>query len=81
MTSLDDRALSVKQVAERLGISERTVFSLFAEGQLQSIAIFRRRLVLESQLSTYLHGLVEQGAQNQGANSTTRSVARETAAA
>ena len=40
-----NRMLSVRETADRLGVSERFVYALLARGELQSLKIGRRRLI------------------------------------
>lgn len=40
-----DRLLSVDEAAERLGIRRVSIYRLFAEGQLRSCKVGRRRLI------------------------------------
>lgn len=51
------RAFTVPQVARRIGVSERTVWSLIERGELRSRLIGRRRVVLPSDLADYLAAL------------------------
>lgn len=52
-----DALLSVPVVAERLGLSEKTVRRLMRSGHLEFVQVSRRRVaVLESALDAYLRG-------------------------
>jgi len=48
----DSRLLTIPQVADRLGVCERTVASMVAEGQLPSVKIRRARRVPLSSLTS-----------------------------
>ena len=49
--------LSVAEVAKRLSVSERHIHRLIRRGQLPSILIGRRRIILASAISAWLDGL------------------------
>ncbi len=48
------RALSIKSVADKLGVSERYIATLIASGSLPSLKLGRRRLVRETALLAFL---------------------------
>jgi excisionase family DNA binding protein len=48
------RALSIKSVADKLGVSERYIAALIASGTLPSFKLGRRRLVRETALLAFL---------------------------
>ena len=52
--SNDDELLTVEQVADILKVGRTTVYELLASGDLVSITIRRRRLVLRSDLNAYI---------------------------
>ena len=49
--------LSIAEVAKRLSVSERHIHRLIRQGQLPSIRIGRRRVILASAISAWLNGL------------------------
>lgn len=49
-------ALSLRQVAEESGLSRTTLYSLIGSGELPSLKIARRRLVLRADLLRFLEG-------------------------
>ncbi|MBB6121346.1 excisionase family DNA-binding protein [Nocardiopsis algeriensis] len=55
-------AYSVQETARALNLGTTTVEKLIANGQLPSVRIGRRRLVLRSALETYINHLVEKQA-------------------
>ena len=48
--NLEPLARSPKRAAQRLGVSERTVYTLIATGELRSFKIGKRRLVTDPEL-------------------------------
>lgn len=48
------KMLSVKEVAERLGVSMRTIHRLIAAGHLRSCTIGRSRRISEDDLQTFI---------------------------
>jgi excisionase family DNA binding protein len=54
--------LTVQEVAEGLRISRWTVYQLIRSGQLESVKIGRRRLLLQSSLEEYVRRLRTEGA-------------------
>ena len=57
-TSNPDALLTYRQVAERLAVSERTVFSLIKAGSIPVAKIGRSVRVRPSDLQAYVAGLV-----------------------
>lgn len=56
MDIADDRLVSLKEVADTLCVSLRTVMRLVAEGELPSVLIGRRRLIRRETLRAWLAG-------------------------
>ncbi len=52
-----DACLGVRQVAERLGVSEKTVRRLIHNSELPAVRIHRRVFVLETDLAAYISSL------------------------
>jgi len=51
----EDRALSIKQAAERANLSTRTMWRLISNGTIKSVkASARRRVVMASELAEHL---------------------------
>jgi len=49
-----DRRLRVKEVAERLGVSHRTVWTLISSGELPAVRIGHTTGVLEGDIAEYI---------------------------
>ena len=50
-----DRALSIKQAAERANLSVRTMWRLISDGTIKSVrASARRRIIMASELARHL---------------------------
>lgn len=56
MEAADDRLVSLKEVADTLCVSLRTVMRLVADGELPSVLIGRRRLIRRETLRAWLAG-------------------------
>jgi excisionase family DNA binding protein len=56
MDIADDRLMTLKDVADTLSISLRTVMRLVADGELPSVLIGRRRLIRRETLRAWLAG-------------------------
>lgn len=56
MDIADDRLMTLKDVADTLSISLRTVMRLVADGALPSVLIGRRRLIRRETLRAWLAG-------------------------
>ena len=56
---LESALIGITQLAERLGLSRRTIHRVLARGELPSIRIGRRRLVRLSELRRWLSGYEE----------------------
>lgn len=56
MEEADDRLVSLKEVADTLCVSLRTVMRLVADGDLPSVLIGRRRLIRRETLRAWLAG-------------------------
>ena len=56
MDIADDRLVSLKEVADTLCVSLRTVMRLVADGELPSVLIGRRRLIRRETLRAWLAG-------------------------
>lgn len=56
MENADDRLVSLKEVADTLCVSLRTVCRLVADGDLPSVLIGRRRLIRRETLRAWLAG-------------------------
>ena len=56
MDIADDRLMTLKDVADTLSISLRTVMRLVADGDLPSVLIGRRRLIRRETLRAWLAG-------------------------
>ena len=56
---LDEKFLTIKHVAEKLDVSDRTVYRLAAEGQLRCLKIRSALRVLESSFQSYLQRQIE----------------------
>jgi excisionase family DNA binding protein len=54
--SIDKLAFSITDIANRLGLSERTIHRLVANGSLRSIKAGRRRLIPRDSLRELLNG-------------------------
>jgi excisionase family DNA binding protein len=53
--------LRLDEVADRIGVSARTVSRLIASGDLPSITVLRRRLVPVDALEAYIAGRIARG--------------------
>ncbi len=58
-TDIESALIGISHLAERLGLSRRTVHRILARGELPSIRIGRRRLVRLSELRRWLAGYEE----------------------
>lgn len=56
MNADDDSLLTLKEVAEKLAISNRTLARIVSDGSLPTITIRRRRLVSRKSLRDWLAG-------------------------
>jgi excisionase family DNA binding protein len=54
---MKDICLTVKQVSERLGVSEKTVRRLISDGELVAVRVRGRIVVRESDLAAYISSL------------------------
>lgn len=61
VTETNARLNSVEQVMSRLNVRRTTVYGLMASGELRSCKIGHRRLVSESALVEFIHGLESVG--------------------
>lgn len=52
--TMPKRAHSIQEVADTLGINRVTVYRLLERGELKSIKVGRRRLILAEELERYL---------------------------
>jgi excisionase family DNA binding protein len=59
---IEREAFGIPEVAERLGISRRTVYSMIEAGRLRSVHLGTRRLVLRSDLEAFLAALRSEAA-------------------
>jgi excisionase family DNA binding protein len=66
-TDIESALIGINHLAERLGLSRRTIQRILSRGELPSLQIGRRRLVRLSELHRWLDGC---GAQPQGQNIT-----------
>jgi excisionase family DNA binding protein len=66
-TDIESALIGINHLAERLGLSRRTIQRILAKGDLPSLQIGRRRLVKLSELHRWLDGC---GAPPQGQNIT-----------
>jgi excisionase family DNA binding protein len=58
-TDLESALIGINHLAERLGLSRRTIHRILARGELPSLQIGRRRLVRLSDLRRWLAGYEE----------------------
>ena len=66
-TDIESALIGINHLAERLGLSRRTIQRILAKGDLPSLQIGRRRLVKLSELHRWLDG---RGVSPQGQNIT-----------
>ncbi len=59
-SDFESALIGINHLAERLGLSRRTIQRILAKGDLPSLQIGRRRLVRLSELSRWLDGRVAQ---------------------
>ena len=59
---MQDRPLTVAQVAERLGVSEGTVFRLMRRREMPAVRVGKRTVIYEFHLNAYIRSNMEKGA-------------------
>lgn len=55
-SDVESALIGISHLAERLGLSRRTIYRILARGELPSLQIGRRRLVRLTELSRWLNG-------------------------
>lgn len=55
-TDIESALIGISHLAERLGLSRRTIHRILAKGELPSIQIGRRRLIRLSDVRSWLSG-------------------------